>query len=113
MNLIDAIKSGRPFRRKGYMRWAAKWDGCYSEILRYEPSEQRVTFTVEDILADDWEIREPQVTITKSQFMVACSKVLEDLERGGGFRVLNYSGNPPSAAFELDLIAGIRKALGL
>lgn len=55
MNLIDAIKSGKPFRRPDQ-----PWYGGMPN-----------SFRVVDILADDWEIQEPTVTITASQFWSA------------------------------------------
>ncbi len=57
MNIIDAIKSGRRFKRKsqpnqGYLYQAGAG----------------VTFYEDDILADDWEVEQTPVTITREQF---------------------------------------------
>ena len=61
MTIQEAIKSGKPFRRKG---------AAYSWILRdsskamlysafhYESSDINYRFLVEDILATDWEVKE-------------------------------------------------------
>ncbi len=58
MTLIEAIKSGRPFRREE--------DGA--EYGWNYPS-QAYSYSTDDILADDWEIKEPTVTITRTQFL--------------------------------------------
>lgn len=73
MNLIDAIKSGRPFRRKDWD------DSMRCHVTRGTDDEQEVRFVdgrpflplTFDLLADDWEIQEPSVTITASQFWEA------------------------------------------
>ena len=59
MNLIEAMRSGKPFKRKGHTHWylSNKPGSILYELdLRYE-----------DALADDWEIKEKTVTITESQ----------------------------------------------
>jgi hypothetical protein len=70
MTLIAAIKSGRPFRRRG------KHDR-FSEP--FGPGIFSLTVTQEDILADDWEIQEPEVRITRTQFWAAYSEAQCDL----------------------------------
>ena len=72
MNIIDAIKSGRRFRRKAWSKSKCKeqrktWleishdtDEILKGDYRYSPSK-------EDALADDWEIEEQTVTITRKQ----------------------------------------------
>lgn len=69
MNLIDAIKSGRPYRRPGWSMWRLS----LHKMNRVENYGERL----EDLLADDWEIEEPTVTITWSQFW----KAVETTER--------------------------------
>jgi ribosome-binding factor A len=49
MNIIEAIKSGKKFRRKG---WTAYYD------LQVRPD---LYFVLDEIMADDWEI-EPDST---------------------------------------------------
>lgn len=78
MNLIDAIKSGKPYRRQGESDWVLKWDGCFSEWLRYENC--RATFTAGDILADNWEIQEPTVTITRAQLEKAITQWIHEVD---------------------------------
>lgn len=62
MTLIEAIKSGKPFRRKGSAD--AQW---------FTPFEYSVcgNFMYRDILADDYEIDEPKVTVTRGQVEAA------------------------------------------
>lgn len=64
MTIIEAIKSGRPFRRKGDGSWYCDHDRSDCAMFR-----------VPDILADDWEIQEPAVTITRSQFNEAVRSI--------------------------------------
>lgn len=61
MDLITAIKSGRPFRRKEY---ADKMD--YIRL----PKEgfNTLNLAIGDIVADDWETEEVKVEITESEF---------------------------------------------
>ncbi len=60
MNLIEAIKSGRRFRRASQSNQGPWYQGG-SGIRFYE----------DDILADDWEIEQTPVTITREQFDAA------------------------------------------
>ena len=56
MNLIEALKSGKPFRRpEKHMSYFGRQVGT------------AVGFTVEDVLAETWEIEEEKVTVTRSQ----------------------------------------------
>jgi hypothetical protein len=64
VNIIEAIKSGKRFRRKGQPRYLELFhdiDLCLSAV---------------DIIADDWEVEEAKVTLTKSQFEAAWQKVI-------------------------------------
>ena len=65
MNIVDAIKSGKRFRRKSQLNqgyWYREGAGS--------------TFCEDDVLADDWEVESPAVTITREQFNKACQSVL-------------------------------------
>jgi hypothetical protein len=61
MNLIDALKKGRCIRRA---------NGVW-----HIPTSTRGYFT-EDVLADDWEAEEDELTITETQFKKAFSSML-------------------------------------
>lgn len=68
MTLIEAIKSGKRFRRAGQYDWLDKKTMSQHEVnrnLRYygprpDPYPVTVGVTVDDILAGDWEIEEPK-----------------------------------------------------
>ncbi len=60
MNLIEAIKSGRRFKRK---------------VWPHYPAEN--TFCQNDIIADDWEVESQPVTITREQFDAAWRRALD------------------------------------
>lgn len=52
-------------------------------------------FELADIIADDWVIQEPTVTITASQFWEACSYALKEAERRRcTFLNMDYDGDP-------------------
>ncbi len=79
MNLTEAIKSGRHFRR---VRWHKQMPWCLSPIGKnhaggylpaYENGCDNISLDWDDLLADDWELKEPTVTITRTQFWEAIS----------------------------------------
>lgn len=65
MNIIDAIKSRKPITRPGYI-----W---------FTPNRTH-SFSLEDVIADDWEVEEERVTITSSQFERAYSETCNKTE---------------------------------
>lgn len=65
MNLLEAIRSGRPYRRKHWNNGNGQWRET-PDIEEYW--HQAYTETLGDLLADDWEIQEPLVEITRTQF---------------------------------------------
>ena len=75
MNLIDAIKSGRPFKRPNMRA------NTYVHHLS-NGSYFSLAFNYEDWIATDWEVEEKKVTITEPQF----NKAYEDA------RLTNYMG---------------------
>lgn len=66
MNIVEALKSGKPFRRKSMMTkihwWTEIYDDNYQPFLfGYKTTTDegcRTVVTSEDILADDWEVKE-------------------------------------------------------
>lgn len=62
MNIIEAMKSGKRFRRK-------EGDGWFFAVTDFiptaGPSIGRVVIERHDLLADDWEVEEKKVEITK------------------------------------------------
>ena len=63
MNIIEAVKSGRDFRRKNTDLWYSNNDSPYK-------------ITKEDLLAEDWELEVAPVVITREQFNAAWETVL-------------------------------------
>lgn len=57
MNIIEAIKSGKPYRRKNSSKM-------------FVPGYQ-YDFEYSEVLATDWEVEEARVTITYSEFDAA------------------------------------------
>jgi hypothetical protein len=58
MNLIEAIKSGKRFRR-------TSWDSIAEWI---DPRTDRLNISLDAIIADDWDVEPQPVTITREQF---------------------------------------------
>jgi len=56
--LISALKTGRRIRRKDW--------GADSQYHSFDGNDN---FLYSNVLADDWEVEEEKITITKSQFM--------------------------------------------
>lgn len=57
MNIIEALKTGRPFKRK-------------FERLLY-PAKADHRFTTEDILADDWEVQPEILEISRDEWFAS------------------------------------------
>jgi hypothetical protein len=68
LNLVDAIKSGRPFRQKGHHEWMRRQD-C-ANGFEFCDAAATVTLGPDDVVAD-YEIQEPTVTITRAQLFTA------------------------------------------
>ena len=66
MNLLEALKTGKPYRRKG---WKDTW---YKNDWINHNSD--VDLSVEDALSEDWEVEERVVTITESDFNKAVAR---------------------------------------
>lgn len=62
MTIIEAIKSGKLHKRKTQREW------CHPRSSKNETS---IAYSIEDILADDWEVEEEKATITAAQFQKA------------------------------------------
>ncbi len=66
MNLLEAVKSGKKFRRGGWSWIHPKSNGA----LLYQDAFP-ITPTLDWFTAEDWEIEEPSITITRAQFYEA------------------------------------------
>ncbi len=73
MNIIEAIKSGKPFKRK---EWSTYYKSSGYKIQSI--GNQTDMLVIEkDMIADDWEIQEKTITITESQFDELWNKYLD------------------------------------
>ena len=66
MNIIEAIKSGKPFKRESWVKWTV--DYCNSYIA-WSENLCSVSFSTEDLIADDWEVKETYYPITECELM--------------------------------------------
>jgi len=91
MDIIEAIKSGKKYRRIGEKHW-------------YEtaPDFSHYAFSTRDVLSDDWEIEQTSVTITRQQFDDAWVKSIND--------ALRVQTHPATLPYLRDLVA---KEIGL
>lgn len=76
MNLIEAIKTGRPFRRTGYTDWYVFIQVGDKAYLHCEsPADKRVVnreiYLSDFALFAEYEIQEPSVPITRAQALKA------------------------------------------
>jgi hypothetical protein len=74
VNIIEAIKSGKRFKRKGGTSW-------YSSMSDIYPTINISAISREDFFADDWEVEEVScyagsAMITREQFDAAWDKAL-------------------------------------
>lgn len=65
MNIIQAVKSGKKIKRSGWNEWYSVTTA--TRFFRNKNGEE----ILEDILADDWEVHEPTIVVTKSKVMAA------------------------------------------
>lgn len=100
MNIIEAIKSGRPFRRQQFTNW---YTGIGMGDLLALDRDYRYPLCEADLLADDWEIQERKVEITARQFVEACDEVLTQL----------YDRRIAREPFDWEILLGLLEKLGL
>lgn len=72
MNLIEAVKSGKPFRRSIHSNWMHV-EGKNITFIDELNLAAIYKVLLEDILAEDWEIQDSSVTITRFDLQKAWS----------------------------------------
>lgn len=103
MNLIEAVRSGKPYRRKG---WPS------NQEFQKPIGSYCLGIAVEDLLADDWEIEQKPITITKEQFDKACQRVLGRFA-SDHILVVCWLGLTKSERTITEVLANLAKELGL
>lgn len=93
MNIVEAAKTGKRFRRRGQLDWFPS--------PRFEGEEYYFNF--EELVADDWEVENPVGTITSADFDDAVSKMLIES---------HYHRGVPTRMLEI-VLADLKKKLGL
>ncbi len=91
--LKEALESGKEFRRAKHERWAKEVDRrewLSSSMIRicFNGNRDTRALTPEDVFANDWEIREPEVSVTREK-LEAAVKRLEDAKWHIGDRALD------------------------
>lgn len=87
MTILEAIKSGKPFRRKIHSCGGASAMLCNCKDWRENRQDSGWTYAIKanDILADDWEVEEKRVEITRGQLhsaflrqpKLSCADIIE------------------------------------
>lgn len=65
MNIIEAIKSGKAFKRRSSKNWTSWPD------QKFDGSLLLANLSADDISANDWEVESEPVTITREEFDAA------------------------------------------
>lgn len=75
MNIIEAIKSGKRFRRRLNSMWGAPnfWYEALSEA-DIANRLSRPMWAYEDLVADDWEVEQVPIAVTEAEFDAAWDK---------------------------------------
>lgn len=76
MNLVEALKTDRPIRRKSWNKQMGWWDPKH--LLDVWGRGDLRPWSRQDILADDWEVQDIPVSITREKFWDACSAALTE-----------------------------------
>lgn len=75
MNIIEAIKSGRRFRHK---LWRGYDDNDWADPVEVMSDIMvKLTMPVGALIADDWEVEQTSVTITRDDFDAAWRRALD------------------------------------
>ena len=78
MTIIEALTSGKKFKREGWDDWLIKPESdLYAHIDSESMQRSSFLFSCEDIVATDWIVEETEVKVTKSQLARAVNKCLE------------------------------------
>lgn len=102
MTIIEAIKSGKPFRRKGEKNW---YGNSPDAAKMFHIESMNVFCHYASIIADDWEVEEKKIEITHSQLLKAIAAVAkkECETLGDHHRVQILCGFAPHISKELGL----------
>jgi hypothetical protein len=76
MSIIEAIASGKPFKRPHYANYLSAEGGAIRS------GGAAYALPVKDIVAIDWEVQEPKVTITRTQFFSKAAEAATFLRCG-------------------------------
>jgi len=63
MNIIEAVRTGKPFKRKDWDNWWCFEDG---DLVDEYGNSVGYSFKFDDFLADDWEVKEDELLVPES-----------------------------------------------
>ncbi len=101
MNILEALKSKRPIKRKVHDYWM----DINEDYLRWVLP--RGTLNKQDILAQDWEIQEQETTLTKQQYWDAVCNIfgLRMIDNGFGLTFIYKWNEDKKLLSDLQLLA--------
>ena len=67
MNIVEALKSKKGIKRKH--------EPCFTH---FEPSRNPLLISYEDLIADDWEIEEDKITISRTELYQSIADLLKE-----------------------------------
>jgi hypothetical protein len=88
MNIIEAIKSGRALARRDNPKHRGSQGNGFVDpdfLIEY------MRLTKEDILAEDWEIEDDEIKITKSELIRAIGETAKERASKRGFKLNAYA----------------------
>lgn len=112
MTIIEAIKSGKGFKRPGDVEWHPNGPNA---AKRFHIETCILSKNYCDVVADDWEVEEKSIELTRSKFLKAVSETLKKRAGKYGYQFVGPTGSV-SQEFDLDWFVGwadLCKELGL
>lgn len=87
MNIQEALKSGKPFKRSETKRWVK---GDSDKCNFFDEDGWVIRFSKEDILAEDWITYEDEITTTRHELIKNWSEARKEFYTLHNMRVVEY-----------------------
>lgn len=99
MNIIEAIKSGKDFRRESWLKGCYLYSGISMSTIKFRENNIKYILDGVDITADDWEVKEDNKSSDEVKMKFDPTKPVQT-RRGEKSRILcnDFIGNKPIIA---------------